>query len=397
MYKAEEAEYTVLVIENGTVFSGLNEIPRVQRVLIRNEAISCIGQDCEVPQDAKIIDASGMVLLPALTDLGVQFYRASGEDRRSSSFRQFFSFTQQRPEVRKNFHRAGISTIRSIGDAPQNILVLKEQLASDKLAGPRIFASGLMLTAPNAYPQINEYQDNAFMQENGVRIIEGPNSIVAAIEELQELEVDGIKIVYKSFDKQYPIISYPELEEIISKAKDHNLWISVLTGSNEELQDALNAGAEIIESGTKEPIDDSTIQLLVEREVLYLPMLSSLEEDSSLLQIQMQNVKRLYQAGARIGVASDNKPYQSFGKSLQREMELLVASGISAREVILAASMEAAISLHTDDRLGTLEEGKWADILITKGTPWNDIADIKNISFLIQEGKIVVENGEVTN
>lgn len=395
MYKAEEVEYTAIVIENGLLFSGLDEIPNQQRILIRKGSISCIGSACEVPENAKIIDASGLSVLPALTDLGIQFYRASGEDRNSSSFQQFISFTQQRPEVRQNFHLAGISTIRSIGDAPQNILVLKEQVESGKLAGPRIYTSGLMITAPEAYPQINAYKDNAFMQENGVMIIDGPNSIAESLETLTDLEVDGIKIVYKSFGGQLPIITFEEMESIISKGKEKNLWISVLTGSNQELSDALNAGAEVIESGTSEAIDSTTLKLLVEKRALYLPMLSSLEADTAALKVQLENVQRMYKAGARIGAASDNQPYQRFGKSLQRELELLAKSGLTPDEVIRAASIEAAISLKTDDRFGSLEEGKWADILITAGKPWENIGDIKAVKYLIQEGKVVVEEGKV--
>lgn len=395
MYKGEPAEYTSIFIKNGTLFTGLDVEPSQQNILITKESISCLGADCEVPENARVIDANNLAVLPALTDLGVQFYRASGEDRNASSFEQFLSFTRQRPEVRKNFHRAGISTIRSIGDAPQNILVLRDQLASGKLAGPRLYASGLMISVEGGYPQVTDYQGNDFMLENGVQLIQGPNSISECMEKLQELEVDGLKLVYRSFDKQYPILEFEEMESLIKQGKKLNLWISVLTGSNQEIQEAIEAGAEILEFGTKEAIDSLSILKLVESQAIYLPMLSHLEEDEAALNLQSENVARIYQAGGRIGVASDNRAYQSFGKSLQRELELLVGAGIPAPEVLRMASFGAAMGLKTDDRFGSIEIGKWADIILTEGKPWENISDIKRVQYLIQDGKIVLEKGKI--
>ncbi|MDW3647262.1 MAG: amidohydrolase family protein [Bacteroidia bacterium] len=397
MYAHEEIEYKSVFIKNGTLFSGLNEAEIKTNILIRAESISCIGSDCEAPEDAWLIDAEGMYIMPAFMDLGVQFYRASGEDRELSSFQQFFSFTRQRPEVRKNFHRAGITSIRSVGDAPQNILVLREQLASGKLAGPRIYAAGLMLSIEGAYPLASEYQGNEFMLENGVRSLTGPNELQEAVEELNNLEVDGFKLVFKSFGGKYPIMEAGILEAALKKADERNIWASVLTGNNEELKTAVNAGAKLIEGGSLAKLDTSLVQLLKAQEVSYLPMLSSLEEEEKLLNQQIENVKRLYEAGVSIGLATDNKAYQSFGKSIQREMELLVEAGIPASEVIKAASLGAAIAIKVDDRLGSIEEGKLADILISSGKAWEDISQIKKLQYVIQEGKVIMDKGELIN
>lgn len=397
MYAMEEIEYKSVFIKNGTIFSGLNEDEIKTNILIRGESISCLGDDCDIPEDARVIDAEGMYIMPAFMDLGVQFYRASGEDKELSSFQQFLSFTRQRPEVRKNFHLAGISSIRSVGDAPQNILVLREQLSIGKLAGPRLYAAGLMLGIDGGYPLATAYQGNEFMLENGARSLSGPNELQEALEELEDLEVDGFKVVYKSFNGQYPIMEAGIMEEVLKEAEKRNMWASVLTGTNEELRTAVEAGAKLIEGGSEEKLDSNLVKLLAENEVRYLAMLSSLEENPDQLALQKENVQMLYDAGVSIGVASDNKAYQRFGISLQREIELLVEAGIPASEVIKAASLGAAISMKVDDRLGSIEEGKFADILIASGKAWEDISQIKNLQYVIQEGKIVMDQGELVN
>ena len=397
MYAMEEIEYTSIFIKNGTIFSGLNEEERKTNILVRGESISCLGEDCEIPEDARVIDAEGMFIMPAFMDLGIQFYRASGEDKELSSFQQFLSFTRQRLEVRQNFHLAGITSIRSVGDAPQNILVLREQLAVGKLAGPRLYAAGLMLSIDGGYPLATEYQGNEFMLENGARSLSGPNELREALEELEDLEVDGFKVVYKSFNGKYPIMEAGIMEAVLEEAEKRNMWASVLTGNSEELKVAVEAGAKLIEGGTDQKLDSNLVRLLAENEVNYLPMLSSLEENPSQLAQQIENVKMLYAAGVSIGIASDNRAYQRFGISLQREMELLVEAGIPAAAVLKAASLGAAISLKVDDRLGSIEEGKFADILISSGKAWEDISQAKKLQYVIQEGKIVMEKGQLVN
>ncbi|MEL6256345.1 MAG: amidohydrolase family protein, partial [Bacteroidota bacterium] len=395
--EVEEIEYTSIYIKGGTLFSGLNEEDKKRNILIRAESISCIGDECEIPDEALVIDAEGMYIMPAFMDLGVQFYKASGEDRNSSSFQQFLSFTRQRPDVRKNFHRAGITTIRSVGDAPQNILVLREQLESGKLAGPRLYAAGLMLSVKTGYPLASEYQGNEFMLQNGAKSLTGPNELQEALEELEELEVDGFKLVYKSFDGKYSIMEAGIMQAVLEKANERNLWASVLTGNNEELKTAVEAGAKLIEGGSIEALDSNLVKLLQEKEVTYLPMLSSLEEKTDVLAIQKENVRKLYDAGVSIGLASDNKTYQSFGKSLQREMELLQEAGLAPSEIIKAAGLGAAISIKVDDRLGSIEEGKLADILISSGKAWEDISHVKSLQYVIQDGKLVMDKGKLIN
>lgn len=393
LYKVEEIEYSSIYLENVWVFTGLNKEIKQSNILIRGEDISCIGQDCDKAEDAVHIDATNLAAMPALADLGVQFYRISGENRGLSSFEQFMSFTRQRPEVRKNFHLAGITNIRSVGDAPQNILVLKDQIENSKLAGPRIYAAGLMITAPGGHPIASEYKGNEFMLSNGVRSLSDAEQIPALLQELSDQKIDGLKIVYRSFGGKYPILPKDILEKLIAAGKEKGFWISVLTGSNEELKEAVNAGAESIEFGTAESLDSSLVALIKEKESLYIPMLSSLEADEKALAQQRENVRKLSEAAAQIGVASDNPPYQRFGVSLQRELELLVEAGIPAEKVLKMASLGAAISLKADDRWGSLEVGKRADILICEGKPWEDISDIKKIKYLIQEGRLVIKKG----
>ena len=102
---------------------------------------------------------------------------------------------------------------------------------------------------------------------------------------------------------------------------------------------------------------------------------------------------KMKKAGVHIVVGShSNIPYAEFGWAFQREMELLVESGLSPAEVIVAATMENARYFRIADRLGSIEKGKIADLVLVKGNPLENISNVRNISRVMLNG--VWERGE---
>jgi len=96
---------------------------------------------------------------------------------------------------------------------------------------------------------------------------------------------------------------------------------------------------------------------------------------------------KLKRGGARIVVGSHSViPYADLGWAFQREMELLVESGISNSEVIVAATMENARFFRIYDRLGSIEKGKIADMVLVKGNPLKNIKDARNIVKVMLNG-----------
>ena len=96
---------------------------------------------------------------------------------------------------------------------------------------------------------------------------------------------------------------------------------------------------------------------------------------------------KLKKGGARIVVGSHSIiPYAELGWAFQREMELLVESGLSNSEVIVAATMENARFFRIDDRLGSIEKGKIADMVLVKGDPLKNISDTRNIVKVMLNG-----------
>jgi len=395
LYEAPDMPEKPLAITGGWVFNGTGTAPFAATVVVEAGEITCVEPDCEVPADARRIDASGMAILPGLIELQAQFYAPSPESRELSRIKQLLEFTQQRPEVRRNLHRAGITGLRSVGDAPENILALRQQVREGDLAGPSVFAMGALFTAPGGYPVSSYYVGNQFLIEGGTRQVRTATEARAAATTLLDLGVDGLKAIF--FDRQGrdPRLAPEVLRALGDLAQAQGRWYSVHTGSNEEVRAAAQAGANLIEYGTGEPLDSLTLAILQENPPLYLPMLNRLQENAEALAVAQENIRLLYQAGIPVGAGGDPEGDRYFGRSLQRELELLVEAGLPDSVVLREATGTAARYLKLDDQRGSVAPGLRADLLIVPGKPWEDIRALRKVTWLLQEGRVVVQDGKV--
>jgi imidazolonepropionase-like amidohydrolase len=389
-------EQQTLVIRGGTLFDGTaRESSDNKIILIENGRIAAIGEDCEIPQGAREIDATGYAILPGLIDLHVHFGAPSEENSDMSFTEQISDYTSYRPAVRKALHDAGVTAIRSVRDMKDWILELKRQVASGNLDGPRVYCAGPIFTAPGGHPAGTIYRGNPWLITEATRQVDDPEKARAEVRALARDGVDGIKAVYDG--RRAPRLSLAVLQAIIDETHKHDLWVAVHTHDLQELREAAKAGADSIEHGTYDEsrLDVETVEMLKEENVACVPTLAGFDTYAGLgasPRERMENVKTVWEAGVLIGAGTDTQgPRMAFGRSLHREMELLVEAGLTPSEAILAATRNAAVTLRVDDELGTIEKGKLADLILVKGKPWETISDIREVRVVIQDGKVVVD------
>jgi imidazolonepropionase-like amidohydrolase len=397
LYQGKEADYSSLAITNVSLFDG-EKVLKNQTVIVEGEDIQCVGPDCKTPAGAKIIEGQGRSLIPGLIDMHVHFYNPSEETADMSPQRQFLDYIKQRPEVRKNLMRAGVTTIRSVGDIAENILKLREQIQTREMVGPDVYSTGPLFTAPGGHPASTLYAGNEFLMENGTRQVDDRETAVTMVNQLADMGLNGIKAVYDDRDGQTPKLKGDILQAIIEAAHQKNLWVSVHTGTNADVKEAVAWGADVIEHGASDELDSATISLLKEKETLYIPTLVSQEmnHDENFTQsIPFQNTTKLIEAGVAIGAGSDTYENMPFGKSLIRELELLVEAGLSPQKALTSATSLAALYLRQDNLIGKIETGKRADLILLEGNPWEDISVLKQRKTVIQAGVIRVDIGKI--
>jgi enamidase len=289
------------------------------------------------------------------------------------------------PGKRREALEAGVTSIRQLGDPRDVILEVKRMLEARELAGPRLFAAGPIFTAPGGHPTWGGRDPNAsglggFMTFQS----DDPAAVRAEVALLASQGVDGIKAVLHgavSEDGQrvLPTLSDATFAALVAEAKAHDLWVAVHVGPAHQAGQAARAGVTTVEHGVRNGnrIDAATLQALVDNAVVYVPTLGQ-EPDGHLA------IPALYAAGVVFGVGTDVDDYHD-------ELGRLAAAGVPPAEVLVAATRNGARALHRDAELGTIEQGKAADIVLVRGMPWTDIADARDVVVVVQDGYVVVD------
>lgn len=289
------------------------------------------------------------------------------------------------PGKRRALLESGITSIRQLGDPRDAILDIKRRLDEREIAGPRLFVAGPIFTAPGGHPAIGGRDPN----QSGIGGLftfqsNDPQQVRAEVALLASQGVDGIKAVLHgnvSPDGRFvlPTLSIETLQALVDEARLHDLWVAVHVGPQQQTEQAARAGATTVEHGVRHGnrIDDGALGALVDNGVVYVPTLG-VDADGAI------NVPALVSRGVMLGVGTDEADYHA-------ELERLVAAGMTPAETLLAATRNGARALRRDAVLGTIEEGKIADVILVRGTPWLDIRESRNVVTVVQGGHVAVD------
>jgi enamidase len=383
LFKPQQEARRAIVIRGGTLFDATSTQARPNPGLVlRDGVIACIGAECASPGDALVIDATGLAVLPGFIDLHRHFfaYRET-----VGIVATIWDIARMMPGKRRELLEAGVTSIRQLGDPRDAILEVKHMLDARELAGPRLFVAGPIFTAPGGHPAYGGRDPNS----SGVGGLftfqsDDPAAVRAEIAVLAAQGVDGIKAVLHgsvSEDGQrvLPTLSDATFEALVAEAKAHELWVAVHVGPAHQAAQAARAGVTTVEHGVRNGnrIDDATVRALVDNGVVYVATLGQ-EPDGHLA------IPALQAAGVLFGVGTDEDDYHD-------ELGRLAAAGVPPAEVLVAATRNGAAALQREHELGTLEQGKLADVVLVRGAPWENVADARNVVTVVQDGYIVVD------
>ncbi len=393
-----------LVIRNGTLIDGTSKPPvEGATIVISGDRITRVATgEVTPPTGVRVIDAGGLAVLPGLMDMHVH----------------------HRPWMWRLFLQFGVTTIRDVGSDPDLILRERERERRGELAAPRIFACGPLLDGdPPVWPAA----------WRGSWPLRSEEQARAAAQRLLDRGVDCLKV--------YSRLPSPLMRAIVELASVRGVPVTGHLGTV-SARDAAEMGVDAIEhaSGIAFPmpseVQEQLIRVLVERGTFIVPTLLVGENFANLPSIgnagypnlslvpgdevrrwlDWRNDFRLRgateetfarlrtrvaatsafigafrRAGGKVVAGSDTpNPFVVPGISLHQELERLVASGLSPTDAIASATSVAAALLRRSD-LGTVEEGKLADLVLVAGNPARDITTTRNVRVVIKAGAVVYE------
>ena len=208
----------------------------------------------------------------------------------------------------------------------------------------------------------------------------------------------GVLSVAKS--GQNPQFTQEEVDAVVSAAKDYGMWVAVHAHGAEGMKRAIKAGVDSIEHGTF--MDLEAMDLMIENGTYYVPTISAGEFVAEKSKIDnffpeivrpkaasvgpqiSDTFRKAYEKGVKIAFGTD-AGVQKHGTNW-KEFVYMVENGMPAMKAIQSATMETAKLLRIEDKLGSIESGKLADLIAVKGNPIEDISVLENVDVVIKDG-----------
>lgn len=414
-------------IHNGTLIDGNggNPIPKAN-ILIKDNRIIAVGDlnetTVQLDQDELVrIDANGGYILPGLIDTHVHMMLQFSPLEQRLATPLSYNFYEAINYLRRTLD-AGITSVRDAGGAD---LGMKMAVENGLVAGPRMQISITVLSITGGHvdfhhvsgidtPILPHYPGNP----NG--ICDGVNEVRKKVREVLRAGADVIKVcstggVLSPTDHpEFTQFSMDELKVIVEEARfRRGIKVMAHAQGAEGIKNAVRAGIHSIEHGIY--LDDEAIDLMLEHGTYLVPTLLApvavleigertgimpeygIRKAREAAEDHAESIQRAYQAGVKIAMGTD-AGVMPHGTNL-RELGLMQQVGMSPMDVLIATTRTAAECLGWEDKVGTIEAGKLADIIITRTNPLDNLTSLENsdnIPFVMKDGKIMKQTQKLT-
>jgi imidazolonepropionase-like amidohydrolase len=388
-------------VENGRVLER-------QIILLRGKKIAAIGSDVKIPAGTKLLDLSTKTVLPGLIDC--HSHLADGDQKRNADpFDQLRRTASQLvlesvPNARVTLE-SGFTTVRDAGVyRALNDVALRDAINKGYIVGPRMFVAGAYITITGGAgamtgqaPDLNLPWDLHYGEANS------PWEVRQKVRQLAHDGADHIKmlstgaVLTHESNPNSLEFTPEELQAGVSEAKNFGLKVMVHAHAAEGIKNAIRAGAASIEHA--ELIDDEGIALAKEHGT-YLDMdiydeeciqgenrpADFLEHDQGLGEMQRRNFTKALKAGVKMVFGTDSGvcPYEYS----VRQFAYMVKYGMTPMQAIQAATINAATLIGKPEQFGSLNAGKFADIIAVDGDPIADIRQLEHVTFVMKEGVV---------
>ena len=397
----------MFALKNAYLIDGTGKEPIPQcTILMEHGQFKEIGTDIPVPSGAMVMDLQGKTVIPGLIDAHVHISGSSRLDRPGMSHLvPSYDFA----EMREGCLRWGVIAVRSCGHFMEETLAFRDGVNNGTIErSPRVCLSGPMFQSRGGHPCYTVFMSDPEVEQDACAVIDDDTQIEPIIRQSKEQGVDFTKIFYAHLNKMdypnpVPRISKQILKEIIDISHQYGLSVTVHVDCPAEMLDAVQCGADCIEhmigAGELEnKISDELIDLTKKSGAVVDPTMISIKRFDpmgsapSIWDAVKEAVRKCYDAGIPMAVGCDaGIPFVPFGEAVHDEMACLNEAGIPPLEVITMATGGNARLLKMEDRIGTIEPGKDADLIVLGKDPLEDIRNTKTIQLVVSKGKIVTD------
>src|SRR5215510_11247119 len=373
-------------------------------IIVTGDHIVQVGRNLPIPAGAKLIDLTAYTVLPGLIDCHTHVMLQPEDERgappvitKSQAFR-----TVQAVAAVKRDLEAGFTTMRDLDSEGAGFadVAIRDGINRGIIPGPRLLVSTYALTITGGH--MNNAGLNPDIQiPEPATLTDSREAMIAEIRREVKYGADWIKLYATGTLRHVdPVtleplnqVSLEEVKAVVAEAARWHRDVSAHAYGGEGAKNAIRGGVRSIEHGML--MDDETIKLLVDHGTYWCPTLSvylpeSAEDDTEMRRRIVAHHKEVFQKAMRMGVkicfGTDVGAFEH-GTSA-REFSRMVEYGMKPIDAIRSATVRASELLRLERDIGTIEPGKFADVIAVEGNPLDDIGNLRRVAFVMKAGQV---------
>lgn len=362
-------------------------------------------------QGDTVIDLKSKTVMPGLIDMHVHLESETNKDG------NLMRFTLNEADVayqstmfaRKTLH-AGFTTVRDLGGTNVNT-ALRNAVNAGTVEGPRIISVGKSIATTGGHADPTNSYRRDLMGDPGPRdgVINSPEEARQAVRQRYKDGADAIKITATggvlslAKDGSNPQFTQEELNAIVETANDYGMHTAAHAHGAEGMKRAVLAGITTIEHGTM--MNEEVMDLMIQKGTYYVATISAGRFVAEMAEVagyyhplvvpkaraigpQIQNTFGVaYKRGVKIAFGTDAGVFYHGDNG--KEFIYMTEAGMPIMEAIQSATVTNASIIGMSEQIGTIEAGKFADIVAVDGNPTSDVTAMTRVTFVMKGGKVV--------
>lgn len=372
-------------------------------VVIEGERITSVGPGSSIPQGAEIIDLGDATLMPGLIDCHTHLMDRSDHPgdpneyaidllTKSQAYRALEGAADARVTLLAGF--TSVRDVESEGSGYADV-ALRDAINRGLVEGPR------MMVATRGIAMVGRYNPFGVSPDlpdfpTGAQMVSGVEEARRAAREQIGYGANLLK-VYADWDA--PTLTEDEIKAVVDEAHRVKIKVAAHATLPEGIRNALNAGVDSIEHGHE--ADRASLELIKQKNAFWVPTIGHYfyrvdqvrsprahKYMSDILDRTRQNFVIARELGIKIAAGFDASSADGQGKNA-RELIAMTKLGMPAAETLRAATVNAAELLGKSDDVGSIEKGKFADLIAVSGDPLADITEVERVKFVMKGGTVV--------
>lgn len=395
-------------------------------VVIEADRIKAAGADIAIPPGARLLDLGDVTLLPGLIDAHSHLLQGppagkpeSFDDATAREIMRRMPAARRASTVNKvlvgaatarDDLEAGFTTVRDLGDSGVNgDVALRDAINLGWVPGPRMVVSTRAITIPSGEPA-------GPTTEPQIVFVTNADDARRAVQQAVQAGADCIKVLVNS---RRQVMSLELLLPIVDEAHRSGKKVAAHAVGEQATRIAAQAGVDSIEHAYAHfeqavgvaALPDDVLKLMAEKGIFLVPTDSTLGTVMALfyrdqppeqrvvtetrirenLEADRIRLRRAIAAGVRIAAGSDTstfRPGMTRGEESLVVLQAYAEAGMPPLEIIRAATVNGAELLGLGDRVGSIQEGNFADIIAVRGDPLKDVTVLERVAFVMKSGRV---------